>query len=184
MRRLVGLLIVLVLFVLADSAARSYASDQIESRLSSALNLQGEVKIGGFPFLWGVLRGRFEDITVTAGNVGSDALQLSKVQLVLKDVSFPVGEALSGRLDELEVRSAQGRARISAPALESALSGLPVDLRSLPSGKLDISSNQVDLGATQLSLPVIAEGIRYESAEVVDGAVKLRFVLEKTRLAL
>lgn len=188
MRRLIVLLGIVLLLIVLDSAARSYAGDQVENRLANALNLENDptVRIGGFPFLWGVVRGRFEDVTVTAAGVRSDALGLSKIQVVLKDVSFPVSEALTGRAGKLTVASARGTARISAPALESALAGLPVDISSLTAGsrRLDISGNQIDLGVAQLPLPVIAEGMQYESAELVNGAVQLRFLLEQTTFSL
>jgi hypothetical protein len=181
------LLVIALLFVAGDTAARSFAGGEIEDQLASALDLGDEpqVDIGGFPFLWEVLRGRFDEVTISSDQVATKEIDLTDVSLTLSDVRFSAAKAVGGRLRKLEVDSARGRAVISAPALQRALSSLPTGaLPLIPEGTLDIEGNELNLGVARVPLPVLVDEMQYESAEVINGAVHLIFRLDKTTLQL
>ena len=187
MRRLLALVVVCLVLLFADNVARGYAGNRIEDQIAAALELGDEpdVSIGGFPFLWGLLRGRLEEVTVSSDSVGSDEVVLSDVRMTLTNVRFSTSQAISGNLRQLEVGSSRGEAVISAPALRRALSRLPTGLLThIPEGHLDVEGSRLNLGVTTLQLPVISQEMQYESAEVVNGEVRLVFSLNSARLNL
>lgn len=190
MKKLVVLAGIVLLLIVVDSAARSYAGDQIEQGLANSLSLEGDtkVRIGGFPFLWELVRGRFESVTISADTIEEGDIELSRVELTLEDVTFPVARVLEAHESKAHIRSGRGSARISAPALERALGSV------LPTGAAEaldrlgttipIEGNALDLGITQLQLPVAMEGMQYESAEVVGSALRLTFSLPAKSIPL
>jgi hypothetical protein len=134
-----------------------------------------------------VVRGRFENIKVTADTIEAEGVELSRVEVTLEDVSFPVSKVLSGRATRVKVSSGRGSARISAPAFDRALAQiLPEGAAVIPNrtGTIPIQGNALDLGVTQLSLPTPIEGMQYESAEFVGTALELKFSLERTSLEI
>ncbi|WP_337059786.1 LmeA family phospholipid-binding protein [Kineococcus sp. G2] len=87
-----------VVLVAADLAARSWAVGRAERELQERLALPQppQVDLAGGSFLWQVLRGRYEDVTVTAQRVPADDLVLDDVLVHLPAVRAPLGALVSG----------------------------------------------------------------------------------------
>jgi hypothetical protein len=189
MRRLVVLAGIVLLLIVVDSAARSYAGDQIERGLATSLSLEGDtnVRIGGFPFLWELVRGRFESVTISADTIEEGNIELSRVELTLEGVTFPVAQVLEGHESKAHIRSGRGSARISAPALDRALASLlpegttPILHRV---GTIPIEGNALDLGIAKVPLPVAMDGMQYESAEFNGSSLDLTFSLAARSIPL
>lgn len=188
MRRVFGLLIIVLLLIAGDTAARTYTGAEIEDQLAGALNLGDEprVDIKGFPFLTQVFRGRFDVITVSSDRVATQEIELTDVRMTLNEVRFSAAKAIGGRLRKVRIDSARGQGTIASSTLEAALSNVPANVRPFipDDSTLDIQANELVLGPVRIGLPVIAEEMQYESAEVIDGAVHLIFRLSKTVLRL
>jgi hypothetical protein len=85
-------LVVLVLLVVSDFAARAYTENQMASQVQSSLGLSGKPKvtIHGFPFWTQLLARDFKNVTVTASNetinvsnAASGLLQISSLNATL-----------------------------------------------------------------------------------------------------
>lgn len=187
MRKLIGLVVTLVLLFAADSAARGFASARMSAGLAGALNLEEEpeVLIGGFPFLWELIRGDFENISVSVDDFGTGDVVLDEASVTLREVSFaPIG-ALTGDIEKVSIESARGTARVNtgrlADALEKAgslVGGLSLD--DLPG--VSVEGRTLSLGPLDLELPVMTDGMSYESAELIEDKLVLRFTLDEKTL--
>jgi hypothetical protein len=186
------LLIVVVILLVAAAAGdlwlRNYASDRIASRLATSLELEEEpeVAIGGFPFLLGALRGRFESISISGTKLTRDGIELQEVELTLRDVRLAVTDALTN-LDKVRVGSGTGAAVLTRDELMGELegAGVPVDAVALPqNGEIPLQGASLVLGPHNFPLPVVTDEMVWERARVRGGDVHLSFRLGRTRLDL
>lgn len=192
MRKLVGLLVFLALLVVADSAARALATDQIGDELASALNLRDDpqVSIGGFPFIWDLARGELESVSISTDLFETgDVPSLKRLEVDLTTVSFSASDALSGDLRRARVESGRGRAHITSEIWEQVQPlgsrGELVDdisLDDLPGA--DVSGTTLTLGPTSIELPVLVKGMTYDSVRISGGAIHLTFRIAWTTLQL
>ena len=189
MRKLLILLVVLLVAAAAgDLWLRNYASDRIAARLASSLELEEEpeVEIGGFPFLLGALRGRFESISISGTSLTRDGIELQEVELTLENVRVAVTDALTN-LDKVRVGSGRGGAVLTRDELVGELqgAGAPIDPATLPTdGEIPLEGASLVLGPHNFPLPVITDEMVWERARVEDGDVHLSFRLGRTRLDL
>ncbi|HWL65602.1 MAG TPA: DUF2993 domain-containing protein, partial [Actinomycetota bacterium] len=104
MKTLVALVVVAILLVAGDAAARSYASSELEAQLTSALRLEGQprVDIDGFPFIVRLVQGSFDEVQISARGVRSPEIELSRAKVTLNDVRFSTSKALSGDLRAID----------------------------------------------------------------------------------
>jgi hypothetical protein len=186
------LLVLLVLLVVAAAAGdlwlRNFASDRIAARLATSLDLDSEpeVDIGGFPFLLGALRGRFESISISGVGLTRDGVELREVELTLENVRVAVTDALTN-LDKVRVGGGRGAALLSREEIESELeaAGIPAGEAPLPTeGELSLEGASLVLGPHNLPLPLVTDEMVWERARIVDGDVELSFRLGRTRLDL
>ena len=189
MRKLLILLIVVLVAAAAgDLWLRNYASDRIAARLATSLELneEPEVEIGGFPFLLGALRGRFESISISGASLTREGIELEEVGLTLKNVRVAVTDALTN-LDKVRVGSGHGEAVLTEDELVGELqgAGAPIDPATLPDdGEIPLEGASLVLGPHNFPLPVVTDEMVWERAVVRDGDVHLSFRLGRTRLDL
>jgi hypothetical protein len=182
-RGLLWFVAVIALLIAVDSAARSYASNQIEGRLATVLQSDEppKVAIGGFPFIVSAIDGEFETVSISADRPGweSGPVKLSDVNLTLSRVEFSPSEMLRDELRRIRVGSARGTARVDVGVLSAALpSGARVPIPE--EGELPIEDNRLRIGPATLPLPLPLEGMSFERAEIVGDSVELEFTLNRT----
>lgn len=105
-RGLVGLAVAAALLVGADVVAAKFAESQIAQRAQTAgrLSATPEVDVRGFPFLTQALRGRYDEVRVSASDVRGDGdVRLSRFEASLRGVTVDTGDALSGRVSAVPV---------------------------------------------------------------------------------
>ncbi len=185
---LIALVILLVAAAAGDLWLRNYASDRIAARLATSLELdeEPEVEIGGFPFLLGALRGRFESITISGAGLMRDGIELQEVELTLRDVRVAVTDALT-HLDKVRIGGGNGAAVLTRDELEGELEGggVPFDAAALPQdGDIPVEGASLVLGPHHFPLPVVTDEMVWERARVRDGDIHLSFRLGRTRLDL
>ncbi|WP_432534525.1 LmeA family phospholipid-binding protein [Kineococcus arenarius] len=97
-RVVVTIVALAVVLVGADLAARAWATGRAEQELQERLALPRppQVDLAGGSFLWQALRGRYEDVTVTAGQVPAGDLTLDDVRVHLPAVRAPLTALASG----------------------------------------------------------------------------------------
>jgi hypothetical protein len=117
---LLSIVVVLaLLFVVADRVALHFAEDKAASTLQSSqhLSTKPDVSVGGFPFLTQLLAGEFDDVTISADNisVGNDAMTLKSVVVHLQHVTVPRDYS------SVRARTAQADAQAGYDQLSQAL---------------------------------------------------------------
>jgi hypothetical protein len=117
---LLSIVVVLaVLFVVADRVALHFAEDKAASTLQSSqhLSTKPDVSVGGFPFLTQLLAGEFDDVTISADNisVGNNAMTLKSVVVHLQHVTVPRDYS------SVRARTAQADAQAGYDQLSQAL---------------------------------------------------------------
>ncbi len=129
MRVVVTLVALAVVLVGADLAARAWATGRAEQELQQRLALPQEpqVDLGGGSFLWQALRGRYEDVAVTAGQVPAGEITLDEVRVHLPAVRAPLG-ALAGGSGTVDV----------AAGTFTADAGFAELLQQVDTGPLDV----------------------------------------------
>lgn len=129
-RWLVALVVLAVLFVVADRVVEHLAAEHLATDVQHAAGL-GEppaVTFEGFPFLTQVLRGRYQQIVIRARDVTRDGLTAAQAQVVLDDVRAPLGAVLAGDLRVVTVGRAVGAVTLTYPALNRVLAPRGVSL--------------------------------------------------------
>jgi DUF2993 family protein len=147
-RRAVVLWIVFVLAFLlaADFGLRIIAQYLVARQLQAALTLQERPKVsfGGWPFLKELAGGQIVSITVDAhGPVTSDQFPVQSVDATLSDVTFSLGDLISGGNQKITAMGGNGTLVMSEADVNAALPndlGLTVRLKN---GEVLLKSDQV-----------------------------------------
>jgi hypothetical protein len=148
---LVFLAVVLGLLVVADRVAKGVAEDQLADRVAAEVSGSPSVSIGGFPFLTQALRGSYDRIEVTGGDLRQGGLQVSRFEVELHDVEVPLGDVLGGDVDTVPVSFMTATAVVTAEAVQAA-SGRPVQISTVG------DQVQVTSQVTVLGRPVTVTG--------------------------
>lgn len=166
-RRVLVALVVLaglvVLLVIADRVAERVAARATAEQLRTSQHLAADpdVRFTGFPFLTQALRGRLDEVDLTASDVATPVVPLARLQTRLHGVRAGLGAALAGRLQSVPVDSADASASVRYadlnPLVATRLSGTAVgsSLRDPVladrNGQLAVTAQAAVLGA---SVPV------------------------------
>jgi LmeA-like phospholipid-binding len=134
LRRVLVVVVVLVLLtVVVDVASRKVAEQRVAAQLQATQRLPARpaVTIGGLSFLGQAMRGSFDAVTITTGDVPPErvGLALSAVDAHLYDVSLPLADLVAGRVTSLPVRDVQARVEVAFTTLAAAVSSrLPSEI--------------------------------------------------------
>ncbi|WP_432573840.1 LmeA family phospholipid-binding protein [Kineococcus sp. SYSU DK005] len=167
-RVVVTLAALAVVLVGADLAARAWATGRVERELQSRLQLpqRPDVTVAGGSFLLQALRGRYEDVDVTAARVPGGDVVLDDVRVRLPAVHAPL-RALAGGAGTVDVGPGTFTASVAFAEL----------LRQVDTGGLDVRLSR-DGDDVRASTSVRLFGLGVELALTVeprleDGAVRL-----------
>lgn len=124
-RRLVVTFVVLLgLLVVADFAAAAVFEYQVSKRAREQFKLADDpsVKVGGFSFLAQAVSGEYGHVMIDAKGVPvEDTLRDLEVHIELRDVQAPLGELVSGSLQEVKVREVEGQVKVKASDVNRAV---------------------------------------------------------------
>jgi hypothetical protein len=126
MRALVAVVLLLgVLFVIADRVGVAVAEDQVADRIAEQGGLPGppEVDIVGFPFLTQALSGRYDEVRIalTAADLGQP--EGTDADVALRGVAVPLSDVLGGSVQQVPVDRVDGTATLSYALLSAQLGG-------------------------------------------------------------
>lgn len=166
---LVTLVILGVLFVIADQAAKAYAQNMIASKIQSAgFPTKPSVTIQGFPFLTQVAAHDIRTIDMSASNVQEGKLDISSVQ------ATATGVHLNSSFNGATIDHISGTALIMFSSLVNAAGAQGVTISADPSagpgaasvsaGPLTATAQVVRSGASQIS-------VRMESSADIPASV-------------
>ena len=127
MRALVAVVLLLgVLFVIADRVGVAVAEDQVADRIAEQGGLPGppEVDIAGFPFLTQALSGRYDEVRIalTAADLGQP--EGTDADVTLRGVQVPLSDVLAGSVQQVPVDRVDGTATLSYALLSAQLGGV------------------------------------------------------------
>lgn len=202
---LVAILILVLLGVVAEVAARRVAEDRVASRLKRTFDLSSEpdVQMGGVPFLLELVRGDVSEITMSAGNVRSEDVRLDDVTVNMRNVRFSLSDLADGS-GKVRVGEGDGSASITERSLNEALAerGAPFEVTLGPQGvtatsaaagleanadvTLDgdaLSLSGSGLPAVSLDLPSLGGRVTYEGVSTSNGRATVRFSVKGVQIA-
>jgi len=150
-RLAVGLVVVLVLFVVADFAVRAVAENAAAEMIDEQIRqkVEPDVSLGGFPFLLSLLRGSFDEITVDIDSTSEGPVEVEDIHLKLTGVDLEALEVLGGR-GNLRARSLRGRGVISEATLNEIASA------DLGGARIELEDNRVLVSRGEMSVPANA----------------------------
>jgi hypothetical protein len=189
-RAVIGIAILLALIVAGDVLVRNFVSNKIEAGLASSLELSGrpDVTIGGFPFVLQAVRGRLDEVSISADTLRGQSVKLSDVSLVLEDVRFSLGDLLSGK-GTASIGSGHGSAVITRAAVIDALEGQGIDPllaeQPIPSDAIRLTAERtLALGPTEIQLPLMSSAMSYDDIDIDGDRITLRFSIAKTKIEI
>lgn len=136
-RLLVGVVVLLLLLVAADRiglvvAERAVARELAASGLSGPGAAGPTADIRGWPFLTQAVRGRYDEVVVTAQDVPAGELRFSEFEATLRGLQVPLSQALAGDVGDIPVAGLDARVVVPYEAL--ARSSDLGDVRVEPAG--------------------------------------------------
>lgn len=117
----VALIVLGVLFGL-DRVAETVTARKMAERVQSTQHLTArpDVSIAGFPFLLQVLKGRYDDVTITANApIDANGVSVDRATAHLHGVKVGLSDAIHGTVSDLPVQSGTGTALITYPQLDT-----------------------------------------------------------------
>ncbi len=120
----IGVILIVVLAVLIglDRLAEVVAARNLAATIQSSQHLSSRphVSIGGFPFLTQVVRGRYDDVSVSAGSpIGENGIDVNNAAVHLRGVTVNLSDAFHGTVSNVPVQSGTGTAVITYPQLNT-----------------------------------------------------------------
>src|SRR5215210_4937958 len=124
MRALVAVVLLLgVLFVIADRVGVAVAEDQVADRIAEQGSLPGppEVDIAGFPFLTQALSGRYDEVRIALTAADLDQPEGTGADIALRGVEVPLSDVVAGSVRQVPVDRVDGTATLSYALLSAQL---------------------------------------------------------------
>ncbi len=179
MRKLaVAVIILAVLAVAADRIGAAVGQHELAAQLKSKMDLSEEpaVTVHHIPFLTQVIRGKYSDIEVDAKGVESGRFHDLNLSVNLHGAKAPLGDLLSGSIDNLPVDTVGGEVMVTYDDLARA-SGVPgMTIKRSGDGveasvPETIGGRQVTLSAVVTPTLVSGDAIRVRASQVsIPGA--------------
>ena len=205
MKTLFGLIIVvLILVVIGDIVAKQVAENTIASKFEDSIEGTSgvEAQVEAFPFLPALLSGELDELRVEMARVRSDGLAVSDLELQLRGLAFDPMEVYAGD-GAIRVARGEGHVFASAAAVSRALQESGADATvSFAGSQASVSAQgqtvavetvevsdgalvfDLPTGPLTLQIPETFESLRYESARVEGGRLRIEIELSGRRFEL
>src|SRR4051794_15208143 len=152
MRRLV-LVVVLVLGVLAvvDRVAAFGAERVVAERIQAeeSLAVLPDVSIGGFPFLNQMIRGSYDDVTVTVHDLRRGRLDIDSIRAHLTGVHVPFEDVVRQNVDHVRVDAATAQIVLTYADVNELLRPRGFTLGPAAAGSVHVTA-RANAGGTEL----------------------------------
>ncbi|QHB99840.1 LmeA family phospholipid-binding protein [Epidermidibacterium keratini] len=163
---LVGLLVLALLLVGADIAARLVAERVLASTLQQRLSLpqRPDVSIGGFSVLVQAVRGTYDEVRVEALGVPTDNIGQLDYLLTFNGIDLPISKLVNQDVSGTTARSATAEVSVSEQTL-SDLAGRPIAVSSGQGGAVQLETTY-DIAGASVDLQVTAD-VQVQGEQVV-----------------
>jgi hypothetical protein len=188
--------VLLILAVVADRVAVSYAERQVAVaiRNGEALSTSPDVSIHGFPFLTQFVRGRYRRVDISVQGLTKGGLTVDRVDAHLHGVRVGFWDVVHQRVHTVTINRIDGSVLVNYPELAAAVrhgvtygyarpgvvrvgtgpAGPAVDARvSLRGGAIVIAPVAGVLGGAHLPLPRLPFQMQLESVSVTPQGVRV-----------
>ena len=190
--------------MIGDVAAKQVAENRIASEVEGSIEgVSGvEAEIDTFPFLPALLSGELDGLILRIAKVHSGGVAVSDLELQLRGLGFDPVDVFAGD-GAIRVTRGGGRAYASAAAITRALQQSGTDASVAFEGSVASVSAQgqtvevdtvevrdgalvfdLPTGPLTLQIPETFESLRYESARVERGRLRIELVLDGKRFEL
>jgi hypothetical protein len=168
------------LALIADRVAASTAEDEIAKQAVKEMNARGitsaekpKARIGGFPFLTQVARGRYDKITIDVDKPQTDVVRLQRLTIVATDIRAAAGALMSGS-GRVTADKVTGLATMDWDAVRALLDLAGFNGIDPKAVKLTVADNNV-----QLRIPLALAGQQFTllanaKLAVAGGVVRLQ----------
>lgn len=198
------IVVIVVAAIVGDVAAKQVAENRIASQVESSIDgVSGvDAEVDAFPFLPALLAGEFDGLRLEIARVRSGGVAVSDLTLQLRGLDFDPVDVFAGD-GAIRVGRGEGRAFASAAAITRALQQAGTDATvsfegSTASVTAAGQTAQVDAvevtdgalvfdlptGPLTLHIPETFESLRYESARVEAGRLRIGIVLDGKRFEI
>lgn len=188
--------VVLLLLLLAVNVIGARVAEQVvATRLqqTAGLDERPSVSIQGAPFLVQALRGRYDEVAVTARDVPAGSSRFAELTATLRGVRVPLGSVLARDVREVPVQSIEGRVLLSYAEL-SRRSGDRALTVSAAGDRVRVQGSVRVLGSTLSASAIssvsvegdeiVVTGERYEVGNALADAVVTRALRDRLDLRL
>ena len=194
-------IVVLVAAVVGDVAAKQVAEKRIASQVEDSLDgVSGvEAQITAFPFLPSLVSGELDELQLDIARVRSGGVAVTELQVDLETLEFDPVDVFAGG-GAIRVERGEGHVFASAAAISRALRRSGADARvnfegstasvsaqgqTFQVGEVQVTDGALvfDLptGPVTLEIPATFGSLRYESARVEDGRLRIEIALSGRR---
>ena len=166
MKRLLGAVVVALLLLVAADRIGATLAERAVSRDVAASGIGGEpaVDIRGVPFLTQALRGRYDEVVVSAKDVPAGEVRFAEFEATLMGLSVPLSQVLSGDVSSAPVELLKARAVV--PYDELARRSEAADVRVEPVGDRVRVTGRVEVLGRTLSAATDST-VELEGSDVV-----------------
>lgn len=120
MKLLVAVLVLLGLLIAGDRVAEQVAEHLLAGRLEGELSVRPSVEVGGFPFLTQAVRGRYDEVHVSAAEVDRGRVTLKHLEVTLANARVPLSDLVHGSVSAVPVDRLTASALLPYDALAAA----------------------------------------------------------------
>lgn len=170
---LVTLAVLVVIGAALDIGGRLFTESRLASEIStrSGITPAPSVDIGGFSFLWQVVTGDYQHVSVDFPSTTVGGLQGVQASVDGYDLSLPLSQAVRGDVDQLTAGRADLRAVLPTAGLFGQLDGTDLAVSPGEGSSVRVSTTQAVAGRTfTLSADVKAE-VRDNTLVLTGGTV-------------
>ncbi len=185
--------VITLLLVVADYGLRAMAENAAADLIDKEVpqRVEPSVGLGGFPFLLSVLRGSFDQVTVSMPRARQGSLVVEDINLIFDDVELEALEVLGGR-GTLRAESLRGSGAVSEASLNRVIDAeapgvsatIDDDRIALSRGDVAVPATAIvaneeiliragEIGPIVIPLPTLLPEIRFSSLETRRGELVL-----------
>lgn len=156
-KAIVGLLVLALLLVGADIAARLVAERALATTLQQRLSLpeRPDVSIGGFSVLVQAVSGTYDEVSVEARGVPTENVGELDYLLTFYDIDLPLRRLVNQDVSGTTAGRATAEVRVSEQSL-SDLAGRPIAVSSGQNGQIQLDTTY-EIAGSNVDLQVTAE---------------------------
>lgn len=159
---LITLAVLLVILVGLDIGGRLFAENKLASELGkqAELTVEPSIDIGGFSFLWQVVAGNYDHVTVTFPRISLEDFDDVSATVDAYGLALSIGDITDGTLDDVTAEKVTARAEVPLATLASLFEAADVSISAGSGSTLLVKSAIAAAGRTYSVTAQVTPSIR------------------------